>query len=1044
MNKKKLIIIIAAAILVAAVLVLVFVDFGPKLAIFTDVDFANSPYKHINNGGITDDETLPYNIDAITGSTMTVEGPGVVTSIPLSVRELENRTEGLVRGIYKDSNGKFIYEGLDLYYLLNNMVEGDNGIILTDTAYRVVLKNSNRESISEFTLEDISKAHNDNRPILLAYGIGDTDGETLAPFVFDAKTEGEHSLGYVSELENDDGCIKLVYDRSDYGDNDYKTFSNVAYVYVCEETEPGFKHTNCSKDSYGGSEYTDYIITFRGEKLGCEIPMTVAQLEDLVVYDKDGNINEGGIGYTDTYSLANNAYWYVNKYEGLDLYKLLMYLGMDSAEDMGKKESRTSLVTFIAADGVQANETFSVETLSYPDAFGFYNKNAADLNDGAYVPTNADLVKTGYPVLLSYGVNNYPYTISKNDPNYLSGLSNSGGPMRVVFGKTEYNHPNGSNQVQYLSEVIVGSDVLYNTHKYTDNDAQNALTDNTVSIVVNKEDGTKLIDRTASVGEVEDVIYGKDVAGDAKKAAKVKDSFEVKGSNGYTTDIYEGVNLGYFLMDVIGLPGTNGTVTFSNGKDSLTVTLEELFRSGYNAELGRSGLSSIIAFAKNGSPMVTDSSSKGYVKEISLNPFSDTDPKTFKVGNSGGPLSVIIPSTGTGKCDARSISNVTSITVTLIPDSYAHIEEPYNQLETNTVKFYGAGLDKETTYTVKELESRQTKTRTLDFSMLNKAGESFEARYRGLAIYDLFTEIGIKNNAGDVIVYASDGSKYTFSLSLMKKSYQNFLSPDKTAVTAMLAYGTAPLSNELMEGTPLVKTSSSQGYVADVKNDGGPLKLIVPQETKDSANASLCVKNVVAVEVTANEITTWGHRMSDIYGEFLDSKFTVTIKNESSEWTHDFTVGELENLTGIVVRDKYSVLDIGTCEGLDVWKLIQLIAGGVEGIDDPVSVTAYANDGYKNDLLSVFYKDGFVNGISDEKGDAKKIILCYAVNGYPLVDSEGHEGYTGMAGNTAGPMRIIAETNQGASVKYCVKLVVTVPGTSPIDIKIDKSMFEGK
>jgi hypothetical protein len=108
-----------------------------------------------------------------------------------------------------------------------------------------------------------------------------------------------------------------------------------------------------------------------------------------------------------------------------------------------------------------------VDTLSYPDAFGYFKKNAADSGDGSYKPSNADLVATGYPVLLAYGVNNYPYTIGKTDAGYLSGLSNNGGPMRVVFGKTQYNHANGSHQVQYLSDVIVGNDVLYNTHKYT-------------------------------------------------------------------------------------------------------------------------------------------------------------------------------------------------------------------------------------------------------------------------------------------------------------------------------------------------------------------------------------------------------------------------------------------------------------------------------------------------------------------------------------------------------------------------------------------------
>lgn len=1011
---------------------------------FSNVNFETSPYKHINNGGITEDDTLPYNIDAITGATLTVEGPAVVTSIPLSIRELENHNEGFCRGIYEDSTGRFIYEGMDLYYLLNDMVDGDNGIVLTDSAYKVVLKNSNRATIGEFTLEDVTKAHEDGNPILLAYGIGTVDEKQIAPFVFDAATEGEHSLGYNEQLDNEDGCIRLVYDLDQYGNNEgYDTFTNVAYVYLCEEEEPGFKHTGKSEDSYGASKYTDYLISFRGDALGYELNFTVEELENLVSYDENGEVVEGGIGYSDQYSLANTSYWYVNEYEGLDLYKLLQYLGMEDAETMGLEKARTTLVKFIAADGKESSETFSVDTLSYPDAFGFYNKNAADLGDGSYVPSNADLVDTGYPVLLAYGVNNYPYTINKTDAEYLSGLSNSGGPMRVVFGKTQYNHANGSNQVQYLSDVIVGEDVLYNTHKYTDVSAQNQLAQNQLSIVVNSEDGQTLMNSTLTVGDVEDIVYGQQVEENEKEQAHVKDSYEVKQGDTYATDCYEGVDLEYFFMNYLGLPGTNGTVTFSNGQDSLTITLEELFRSGYNAQLGREDMQALIAFAKNGSPLVPDETSVGYVDSIPLSPYLDSEPASYLVENSGGPLSVIIPSTDPQNSNARALSNVTSITVNLVPDAYAHIQPEYQSAAQDTLRLYGEGLEGEKTYTVEELESKQTQTKTLDFSVLDGQGNVEQQRYRGLSIYDLFMEVGIKNNAGDVIVYAADGTTTTLSLSQLKKEdYVNYLSPEKPELFAMLAYGKGLVDGDIMDGRPLVATEDQAGFDADYGNSGGPLKLIMPQENEQDANASLCVKNVVAIEVTANDIDTWSHKMSDIYEEFLDDEMTLVIKNDASEWSYTFTVEQLESLKEIIVRDEYSVLDIGTCEGVDIWKLIQMFAGDVEGIDDPISITAYAADGYKNDLLSVFYKQGFEEGVSDENGAKKKLIIAYAINGYPLVDTESHEGYTGMAGNAYGPLRVIAETNQGASVKQVNKLVVTLPGDGEINITVDESVFE--
>ena len=1002
------------------------------------IDFVTSAFKHITNGGVTEDENLPYNIDAITGATMTVEGPAIVTSIPLSVRELENRSEGFFRGIYTDSKGTFAYEGMDLYYLLHIMTEGDNGIKMTDTAFKVVLKSSSRLDVAEFTLDEVIKAHNDGNPILLSCGMGTTDGSVIAPFVFDAANENEHSLGYVEELDNDDGCIRLVYDLEKYGDNaGYTTFANVAYVYVCEEKEPGFQHTTAESESFNTSRYNDYIISFRGSALGRELNFTLKDLEAMVVYDENGEVIPGGVGYSNHYSLANTTYWYVNEYEGLDLYKMLLYLGMDDAETMGLAAARTTLVKFIAADGVAAAETFSIDTLSWPDAFGFYEKNAADLGDGMYQPSNADLVQTGYPVLMAYGVNNYPYTIHKTDDAYLSGLNNSGGPIRVVFGKTQYYHANGSNQVQYLKDVVVGEDILYSTHAYTDDAAHKALAQNVLAVTVCSESGQTLLERELTVEDVENVIYGADVPGNQKKAAHIKDSYEVSGE----VDCYEGVDLNYLLMNILGLPGTNGTITFSNGEEELTLTIAELFAEGYNTQLGRDGMKSMLAFAKNGSPLVADASSAGYVDSVALKPWLDTDPARYHVDNCGGPLQVIVPSSDKEQSNARVLSNVNAITVNLIPDSYAHIDQPYADLASSTIRFYGEGLDEECTYTVEQLESMQTQVQTLDYSILNSKGTMSQQRYRGLAIYELFAKIGIKSNAGDVIVYASDGTSVTFSLSRLKKQdYLNCVTGDG-GLYALLAFGAGDVEADAMTGIPLVREKEDAGYDENIGNNGGPLKLVIPQETAEEVNSSLCVKDVVAVEVTANEIDTWGHRMSDIYSEFLDYEMTLTIKNDDSEWSRNFTVGQLEMLEDLIVRDEYSVLDIGTCEGIDIWKFIQLIAGDVEGVDDPVAVTVYASDGYKNDLLSVFFREGLVNGVSGDTGEPKKLIIAYALNGYPLVDEESHEGYTGLAGNTSGPLRVVAETNQGASVKYFNKLVVTIAGSGPIEIDVDESLF---
>ncbi len=647
-------------------------------------------------------------------------------------------------------------------------------------------------------------------------------------------------------------------------------------------------------------------------------------------------------------------------------------------------------------------------------------------------------------MLLAYGVNNYPYTIGKTDDGYLSGLSNNGGPLRVVFGKTQYSHANGSYQVQYLSDVIVGNDVRYNTHKYTTQPEQNVLSDNSLAIVVYDENGSTLTDTSMTVSEIEDIIYGAGTDGRTFKAARIKDLYELIENGAPVTSVYEGVGLEYLLMEVLGLPGTNGTVTFSDGAEEITVAMTELFAKGYNTSLNREGLSSLLAFDKNGAPMVPSDQSKGYITEYMLNPFLDVDPVSYKVDNRGGPLAVLIPSADAETCTALSVMNIKSITVALEPDAYAHTSAPYADLADKTLRLYGAGLDSERVYSVSDLERMQTRAVTLDYSILDSNDTLTQVRYRGVSVYDLFADIGIKNNAGDVTVYAEDGTSVTFSLSQLKKqNYQNYISQSQETLGAILAYGTGITGSEVMNGMPLVPYQSSSGYDPDYINSGGPLMLIMPQESKNDVNAGLCVKNVAAIEVTANEIDTWGHAMSDLYAEFLEYEFTLTVKNEDSEWSEVFTVGQLESLSDLIVRDTYSVLELGECEGLDIWKFIQLFGGDVPGIDAPVSVTFYASDGYKNDILSVFYKNGLINGVEDENGDLKKLILAYAVNGYPLVDAESHEGYTGFARNSSGPLRVVAETNQGASVKYVTKLVVTVPGSGELNITVDPAIFDG-
>ena len=218
----------------------------------------------------------------------------------------------------------------------------------------------------------------------------------------------------------------------------------------------------------------------------------------------------------------------------------------------------------------------------------------------------------------------------------------------------------------------------------------------------------------------------------------------------------------------------------------------------------------------------------------------------------------------------------------------------------------------------------------------------------------------------------------------------------------LLAFGVGDTTQAKKVGSPLL-------------TDNGPLMFV-----SDSKK----VKSVAKVEVTAVEMASWDHSASDLYTSFLNEPFTVVLKTGSSEKTYEYTLGQLEKMTDLVERTEYSVLDLGVCEGINFWKLVKAAVGPDVDLSNPVKVSGFASDNYSKDFLSIFSMDALEKGIVAADGTRKPIIVCYAVQGYPLVYDENDEGYTGLVANGDGPLRFITETNQGASIKHASKIVV--------------------
>lgn len=960
------------------------------------IDYSKSPYKHITNGGLSGD--TPYNVDAITGATLTFEGPGLEASIPLSIREMENQDAGIFRGDYTDiRDGKettLKYEGIRLDYLLRNMTSGETGIKLTDSAYKVLIKNRVRQTIAEFTLEQIEQAEASGKPIIVAYGTSNQDGSNARPFVYDGEAGGDASLG------NEDGCIKLVYDKSAFNQDpnpDYTKFGNMAYIYVAEKETPGYKH---DKAPYNTPENSEYIITITGDKLGREVNYTVKQLEDMVKYE-NGKPAADGMGHRAEYSLSNSTYWYVNEYEGVKLWDLLKKAGIPA--DMAVGIDSETIVEFSATDGYKDFDKFTLAQISNPELFGYYEKNAADLNDGKYISKRSeDLRSTGYPVLVAYGVNGYPYVIKNTLEGYKSGLGNDGGPLRIISGKIEYHHANGSRQAKLLDKIIVGKDVNYSTHSGNPDDIYKALASEKLNVTVIGMDGSTLKNETFTVADIENMIYGADVKNTEKVKAKVKKFFDVKKGDNTYSDLYEGVDLAYFLKEKVEIPGNKGTVTFTGDDSKLTVSLDEVFAVDNK---------SALAFAKNGAPMVADKNAEGYVSS-----YTDGTSEKVNVKNDGGPLMIVMPF-------GKTLSNVDSITINLQPDKYAHIETPYKDLADSTLVVEGPGTKLSTpkTFKVSDIEGKQNIVVTGDYNIKKTASEQ-QVRYRGIDLYSFLRseDVGLQSNASEVIFTAADGKTLTFSLSdVMKADYIN--NATNTADLKMiLAYGSSSVDNSnIDDGKPLVVDKDSTGYDPLYNNSGGPLYLVVGQKSPEDINSQSTLKNVAKITVNASATTSWKHDMSPTYSQYLDT-YTLELEGTALEKPIKFTLRELEAMDDIILRDSYTYIGEHQHEGLDLWKLISQKAGLKPGTE-LTSVKVVASDGFSRDVLSVFGKEALEKGIADGL-DRKIIMLAYAGDGNPLVTDTSSDGYT--SGNEGGPIRMITHLNQGACLKNVVKIIV--------------------
>jgi hypothetical protein len=725
--------------------------------------------------------------------------------------------------------------------------------------------------------------------------------------------------------------------------------------------------------TYGRGSYLFSSVRFRGSALAGNSVLSVADLETLAL-DHDF-----GMGYANRYSLMTSGSEFgVERFEGLRLADLLLYLGLDPAAP------DSTPVRVVAADGYSTQFTLSQIRES-----GRYACYAAK--------DDATVLEANVPVLLSFASNGLPLVgPTGDDPvtreftaadGYDETADNIGGPIRLTVGQTSSDDFNARFNAKWVTTIIVGDDT---EPVHAGETAGLASSELTVRVFDTTQQADPLKTTTFSAGAVE-----------SWSSSLMSRGFYDDGAGAY----YEGADLWQLLAQKVGLPGYEGTATVAAaGGERATVDLAYLRNLGrdhssYAAErtvtpagglstsVSVTGLHPLLAFAKNGAPMVAAAGDAGY---------RATGPAGAVVDNDGGPLAVLLPSDGDLVEEAVFLGGVTRIDVDVRVPRDLHVGDVYGSLVGNRIELGGAGIKSPGALSVADLERRADLMVTHAYGDLSVDGSSDDVpvgatgTYHGVDLLQLLRSsfAGLAVDAGTVTVSGTGGEDVSFAVDDLEAADEPVL----------LAFS--------REGVPLVESASSPGYEAAADNQGGPLALV---------SGGWTVSGVTAVTVSL-QAGLWTHATPP-YAASLGR--TLTISGSEVAATTVLTLGDLEELAS--VRDSFAASKgVGAYQGV---ALKDLIVGRLAtGVADPTRVRVFGADGYSVDL-SV---GDLLGGIDSayQPGQHRDIILAYAKNGYPLVADASSKGYVEDAYNDGGPVHLVVENAISSWVKDVRAIVV--------------------
>ncbi|MGI6721137.1 MAG: molybdopterin-dependent oxidoreductase [Anaerovoracaceae bacterium] len=591
----------------------------------------------------------------------------------------------------------------------------------------------------------------------------------------------------------------------------------------------------------------------------------------LSVSQLEKKVSSEKLGYSGKYSmLTRGSIFTKHKYTGLRLYRLLIDQGMK------KDIAGNTRIVVKSTDGY--TKVLTVDELRHSDG-GYYSSISSPKAKKDGLPILLTFGSDGKPLVGPTGAQNVGTRMTKAQ-GYVDDAENDGGPVKLTIGQTAADDYNAPENSKWVDEVTVGEDVSYTSHP--------AGTGGGLTISVFDADANnRLMQRVrCGVRAVEKLS--------AENAEYAEDNY-------YGRHYYQGAGIWDVISKEVKLSNAEGKVLFRyDDGSSQTVDMSYLRNmknedDKYYCIKGGKKITAVmpaLAYAVDGSP------------------------------TKDGALYACLPA-------RKGVSKGTSAKICQSIEIYSGGPQDINKNANRKLTIKGAGTDRETAYSVAELENMP--------DLIRKDGS-----YSGVSLYDLLEDNGLTVDAGSAVL--SNGSGKTVKLDIARLRSGNFILATRR------------------DGRGL---SGKEGYLC-LRGD-----------------RELADVRTIRVDIKKGQ---WTHAKG-AYRKYLDSKVKIS---GSAVNERTYTLRELEAMKKMTVRDSFAASE-GEY-GFQGVILRKLIAANLkDDVRKVTRITAIGKDGFRREVPLEDVYQGIDS--SYQPGEHRDVILAYSINGQPLVKGRGVNGY---------------------------------------------------